>query len=80
MARAHQQAWLFGARYVLGREVTALSRRRGERIVSLSDGREVTARSVLVATWPAIASWMCSSSRASGDRSPASRPRAGMCW
>jgi thioredoxin reductase (NADPH) len=48
--RAYQQAWLFGARFVLAREVTGLSRRRGRRVVSLSDGREVTARAVLVAT------------------------------
>jgi thioredoxin reductase (NADPH) len=50
MERAYQQAWLFGARYVFAREVTGLARRGGDRIVSLSDGREVTARAVLVAT------------------------------
>jgi thioredoxin reductase (NADPH) len=50
MARAYQQAWLFGARYVFAREVKRLSRRRGDRVVALSDGREVTARAVLVAT------------------------------
>jgi thioredoxin reductase (NADPH) len=50
MARAYQQAWLFGSKYVFAREVTRLSRRRGERVVSLSDGREVTGRAVLVAT------------------------------
>jgi thioredoxin reductase (NADPH) len=50
MARAYQQAWLFGAKCVFAREVTRLSRRGGERVVSLSDGREVTARAVLVAT------------------------------
>jgi thioredoxin reductase (NADPH) len=48
--RAYQQAWLFGAKFVFAREVTGLSRRRRERVVSLSDGREVTARAVLVAT------------------------------
>jgi thioredoxin reductase (NADPH) len=48
--RAYQQAWLFGAKYVFAREVTGVSRRRGGRVVSLSDGREVTARAVLVAT------------------------------
>jgi thioredoxin reductase (NADPH) len=50
MQRAYQQAWLFGAKYVFAREVTGLSRRRSQRVVSLSDGREVTARAVLVAT------------------------------
>jgi thioredoxin reductase (NADPH) len=50
MQRAYQQAWLFGARFVFAREVSALVRRGGARVVSLSDGREVTARAVLVAT------------------------------
>lgn len=38
------------AEYVFAREVTGLSRRGQARIVSLSDGRDVTARAVLVAT------------------------------
>lgn len=50
MQRAYQQAWLFGAKYVFAREVTRLSRSGGRRFVSLSDGREITARAVLVAT------------------------------
>ena len=48
--RAYQQAWLFGAKFVFAREVTGISRRRAARVVALSDGREITARSVLVAT------------------------------
>ncbi len=48
--RAYQQAWLFGAKYVFAREVTRLSRSGGRRVVSLSDGREITSRAVLVAT------------------------------
>jgi thioredoxin reductase (NADPH) len=48
--RAYQQAWLFGAKYVFAREVTGLSRSGSSRVVSLSDGREITARAVLVAT------------------------------
>lgn len=48
--RAYQQAWLFGAKYLFAREVTGLSRRGHQRIIALSDGREVTARAVLVAT------------------------------
>jgi thioredoxin reductase (NADPH) len=50
MARAYQQAWLFGAKFVFAREMTALARRGEDRVVSLSDGREVTARTVLIAT------------------------------
>jgi thioredoxin reductase (NADPH) len=51
--RAYQQAWLFGAKYIFAREVTSL-RSRGadgeERILALSDGREISARAVLIAT------------------------------
>lgn len=48
--RAYQQAWLFGAKFVFSREVTGL-RLDGERkILSLSDGREISADSVVVAT------------------------------
>jgi thioredoxin reductase (NADPH) len=48
--RAYQQAWLFGAKFVFSREATAL-RLDGERkILSLSDGREIGARAVIVAT------------------------------
>ncbi|MFO7654575.1 MAG: FAD-dependent oxidoreductase [Candidatus Krumholzibacteriia bacterium] len=48
--RAHQQAWLFGAKYVLAREVAGLRTEGDERILHLSDGRRVTARAVLIAT------------------------------
>jgi len=48
--RAYQQAWLFGAKFVFAREVARLSRRGDDRVVSLSDGREIIARTVLVAT------------------------------
>jgi thioredoxin reductase (NADPH) len=48
--RAYQQAWLFGAKFVFSREATGL-RLDGERkILSLSDGREISASSVIVAT------------------------------
>jgi thioredoxin reductase (NADPH) len=48
--RAYQQAWLFGAKFVFSREATGL-RLDGERkILSLSDGREVSANAVVVAT------------------------------
>jgi thioredoxin reductase (NADPH) len=48
--RAYAQAWLFGAKYALAREVSGLTVRGAERIVRLDDGRELTARAVLVAT------------------------------
>jgi len=48
--RAYQQAWLFGARFVFAREVTGLRLDGARRILTLSDGREITARAVIVAT------------------------------
>jgi thioredoxin reductase (NADPH) len=48
--RAYQQAWLFGARYVLVREVRRLRAAGADRILTLSDGRDVTARAVVIAT------------------------------
>ncbi|HET7754348.1 MAG TPA: FAD-dependent oxidoreductase, partial [Anaeromyxobacteraceae bacterium] len=48
--RAYQQAWLFGAKYILARDVTALRASGTQRILTLSDGREVTARAVVIAT------------------------------
>jgi len=48
--RAYQQAWLFGAKFVFSREVTGV-RLDGERkILDLSDGREISASAVVVAT------------------------------
>lgn len=48
--RAYQQAWLFGAKFIFSREATGL-RLDGERkILSLSDGREMSASAVVVAT------------------------------
>ena len=48
--RAYQQAWLFGAKYVLAREVARLRASGTDRILTLSDGREITARAVVVAS------------------------------
>jgi thioredoxin reductase (NADPH) len=48
--RAYEQAWLFGAKYVLAREVSGLRASGDVRIVRLSDGREIVARAVLIAT------------------------------
>jgi len=48
--RAYQQAWLFGAKYVLVREVRRLRASGADRVLTLSDGREITARAVVIAT------------------------------
>jgi thioredoxin reductase (NADPH) len=48
--RAYQQAWLFGAKYSLAREVRGLKAAGIDRILTLSDGTEITARAVLIAT------------------------------
>jgi thioredoxin reductase (NADPH) len=48
--RAYQQAWLFGAKYVFARAVSRLAVRGLERVLALSDGREIVARAVIVAT------------------------------
>ena len=48
--RAYQQAWLFGAKYVFAREAKALRVSGGDRIVVLSDGNELTARAVIIAS------------------------------
>ena len=48
--RAYQQAWLFGAKFVFAREAVSLRRRGIMRVLTLSDGREVVAKAVIVAT------------------------------
>ncbi|MGC4116920.1 MAG: FAD-dependent oxidoreductase [Myxococcales bacterium] len=48
--RAWQQAWLFGAKYVFGREVHALRAEGTRRILTLDDGREISASAVLIAS------------------------------
>ena len=48
--RAYQQAWLFGAEYVLARAVSSLTARGDERLVQLSDGTVLRAASVIVAS------------------------------
>jgi thioredoxin reductase (NADPH) len=47
--RAYQQAWIFGARFLHAREVTAL-RPGGRHVLTLSDGSDASARAVVVAT------------------------------
>ena len=48
--RAYQQAWLFGAKFVFSREATALRVDGDGKRLALSDGREIGARAVVVAT------------------------------
>lgn len=48
--RAYQQAWLFGAKYVLARAVVGLRANGDRRILTLEDGRNITARAVIIAT------------------------------
>ena len=48
--RAYQQAWLFGAKFVFAREATGLRTNGAKKILTLSDGREITATAVIVAT------------------------------
>ncbi len=48
--RAYQQAWLFGAKFVFAREVNKLEARGRSRVLTLSNGLEITARTVIIAT------------------------------
>jgi thioredoxin reductase (NADPH) len=48
--RAFQQAWLFGADLVLSQAATGLGVRGHDRVVRLSDGGEVAAKAVILAT------------------------------
>ena len=48
--RAYEQAWLFGTKYVFAREARRLEARGTDRVVALTDGTEIVAKSVLIAT------------------------------
>src|SRR4051794_3760936 len=48
--RAYQQAWVFGARFLLFRDVDCLRPGADHHVVELSDGTEATARAVVLAT------------------------------
>src|SRR5215212_8978673 len=48
--RAYQQAWLFGAKFVFARGVSQLRASGPNRILTLSDGTEITVRAVVVAS------------------------------
>jgi thioredoxin reductase (NADPH) len=47
--RAYQQAWIFGTRFVVMRDVVALRTGADEHVLTISDGTEVKARSVVLA-------------------------------
>ena len=48
--RAYQQAWVFGTRFLLMREVTGLRCEDDAHTLTTSDGTEITARAVVLAT------------------------------
>jgi thioredoxin reductase (NADPH) len=48
--RACEQAWLFGANLVLAQGATRLTVRGSDRVVAVSDGSEVAAKTVVIAT------------------------------
>ncbi|HEX8745268.1 MAG TPA: FAD-dependent oxidoreductase [Thermoleophilaceae bacterium] len=48
--RAYQQAWIFGTRFVLMRTATRLGSGAGHHVLEISDGSEVSARAVVLAT------------------------------
>src|SRR5215217_683784 len=48
--RAMQQAWLFGADFILAQAATGLRADGPDRVVTLSDGGEVAARAVILTT------------------------------
>jgi thioredoxin reductase (NADPH) len=48
--RAVEQAWLFGTRFVLSQTATSLRDEGSRKVVTTSDGREVAARAVVIAT------------------------------
>jgi thioredoxin reductase (NADPH) len=47
--RAYQQAWAFGAEFVIMQEATGVGERDGRFLLSTSDGHEVSARAVILA-------------------------------
>jgi thioredoxin reductase (NADPH) len=48
--RAYQQAWLFGVKFAFARSVTRLHADGQDRVLTLSDGTEITARAILIAS------------------------------
>lgn len=48
--RAYQQAWVFGTSFLLMRDVQGLRSHAGGHLIAVSDGSEIEARSVILAT------------------------------
>jgi thioredoxin reductase (NADPH) len=48
--RAYQQAWVFGAGFLLMHEVAAISGDADRHVVAIADGTEVTGRAIVLAT------------------------------
>ncbi len=48
--RAYQQAWVFGTRFLLMREVLGLRTEGGRHVITISDGNEAAGRAVILAT------------------------------
>jgi thioredoxin reductase (NADPH) len=48
--RAYQQAWTFGADFLIGRAATGIRAEGGDRIVALDDGSEIRAGAAVIAT------------------------------
>lgn len=48
--RAYQQAWAFGTKFIFAREAASLKPQGDNRIIRLSDGSELTAKAVIIAT------------------------------
>jgi thioredoxin reductase (NADPH) len=48
--RTCEQAWLFGANIVFAQDATSLRASRSHHLVEVSDGREIAARSIVLAT------------------------------
>ena len=48
--RGFQQAWVFGAHFVLTREVTSLARQNGQYLARINGVGDITARAVVLAT------------------------------
>jgi thioredoxin reductase (NADPH) len=48
--RAYEQAWLFGAKFMFARRAVKLEARGEKRILTLSDGTTVVARTIILAT------------------------------
>ncbi|MEX2394081.1 MAG: FAD-dependent oxidoreductase [Actinomycetota bacterium] len=49
MQRAYQQAWVFGTRFLLTKEVTSLRCGDATHVVGISDGPEISARTIVLA-------------------------------